>query len=74
MDFLDHEMIGLCASRNEQSVLESDFESLWPQLEEADFKEIESYVNHKCFKPKLKASCNNENFIGATWVRRWMWK
>eukprot|EP00959_Pyramimonas_sp_CCMP1952_P034333 719622-Pyramimonas_sp.AAC.1 len=74
VDLLEHEMVEIYASQGEMLIQESEFGNLWPQIEQADLKEIENYAMHECFKPKLKSECNNENFIDATWVRRWMWK
>eukprot|EP00959_Pyramimonas_sp_CCMP1952_P206794 4325182-Pyramimonas_sp.AAC.1 len=67
VDLLEHEMVEIYASQGEMLIQESEFGNLWPQIEQADLKDIESYVKHECFKPKLKSKCNNENFIDATW-------
>eukprot|EP00959_Pyramimonas_sp_CCMP1952_P403978 8464950-Pyramimonas_sp.AAC.1 len=74
VDLLEHGMVDIYASQGEMLIQESELCNLWPQIEQADFKAIENYVKHECFKPKLKSECNNENFIDATWVRRWVWK
>ncbi|CAK0830272.1 unnamed protein product, partial [Prorocentrum cordatum] len=61
-------MVEIYASQAEQLIQESEFESLWPQIEESDHNEIKNYVKHDCFRPKLKTECNNANFIDATWA------
>ena len=45
---------------------------VWPQVEEADIKEIAQFVNEKAFKPVRRQDLDQHcAIIDAIWVRKW---
>ncbi|CAK0838004.1 unnamed protein product [Prorocentrum cordatum] len=67
-DILEDMCIPIYASQSEHPVAEEDFAKWWDLIEPADHKEISSYVQHDCFRPRLKTDCATDNFIDSVWL------
>ena len=60
-----------CFSVSQEDLLtEDDVINYFDYVEEADRKEIQSFVNFKIFK--LDLSTNSTNTVDAVWVRKWL--
>ncbi len=67
-DFKDDE----CFSVSSDDILtQQDLIDYWYLVDEADRKEIASFVEHTVFKLSLRYGSNVTNVIDAIWVRRW---
>ena len=59
----------------EDNIAEKDLPDIWPQVEEADAKEIAQFVHEKAFqKILLRDVPEGTVIIDGTWVRRWKLK
>ena len=59
----------------EDNIAEKDLPSIWPQVEEADAKEIAQFVHEKAFqKIRLSEVPPGTVIVDGTWVRRWKMK